>query len=115
METTILGTSFGEARATSKTSDINKRLDHIEEDIDALWNRFSMVKDDIKKLRTDAEEGLQNATAKLQEAEQRHHEKLEEAVIGGIHLELYGLGFLLLGITFATIPTEVALLLQAMV
>jgi hypothetical protein len=37
---------------------------------------------------------------------------IEEAVIGGIHLELGGLVYLLVGILFTSVPEEAASLLQ---
>ena len=38
--------------------------------------------------------------------------QLQEAVIGGIHIELGGLAYLLFGIVLASVPKEVAGLFQ---
>ncbi len=104
-----ISTAFGHARVTS-----SPQSDSVEDRLFSLERNIEYLRDEIDHLRKDGAEFRKKATEDLvTERKERiagdevHAKQLQEAVIGGIHIELAGLIYLLFGITFATIPDEI--------
>ncbi|GER07961.1 hypothetical protein GCM10007972_15800 [Iodidimonas muriae] len=66
---------------------------------------------DIKEIRNELQTGLKEEKDVRRNDDQKLVQKLEDAVIGGIHIELAGLAFLTVGVQLGTIPDQVAPLL----
>lgn len=105
-EMVALFLSDADVRVKVGTTDINKRLDQLEQDVNALWERSQKAEANLKGLEDRTVARLDELRRDREEEELNLRAKLEAAAIGGIHLEFYGVGFLLFGIVFATIPTE---------
>lgn len=87
-----------------------------EERIAELERSVTEIRDklgsQIGALRSDTDKSLEEERRERAEHDRRIGEQVETAVIGGIHLELSGLFYLIFGILLATIPGEAAALLQ---
>jgi hypothetical protein len=91
----------------------------IEERVAALANAVSEVEArqqeadrQIQSLREHADQNFDKERRERDERDSAITKQLEEAVIGGIHLELAGLLYLFVGIMLATIPEEAATMLR---
>lgn len=92
----------------------------------SLEDRIKILEANYKQLQTDFEQAQKDFTNKVvnlkdaitAESDIRKktdtiiQKKLEEFSVGGLHIESMGLVWLILGVTFATLPTEIAYLLS---
>src|SRR3546814_14667296 len=62
-------TEVSGGRVTVHGGPLDQRVANLESDVDAIWERLEKAKSDLRKLRYDAEKGLENAETKSQEAE----------------------------------------------
>jgi hypothetical protein len=90
----------------------------LEERVAALERDFERLQEQVTK----AEQQLRDELQKLHTQERQEREEadkqlkklLEELSVGGLHLEIRGLIWLFFGIAFATVPGELAWLVQAL-
>jgi hypothetical protein len=92
----------------------------LEEQIAALTENalrmdhdLSVLQQDIQVLRRETSERIASERQNREEAERAIRNQIEDAIIGGIHLEIAGVGYLLLGILFSGVPERVASILQS--
>lgn len=86
---------------------LEQRIDSVDADIRRLHAEGQKDREVVRK-RIDAE------TAARADGDQQLKRHLEEAVIGGIHIEILGLVYLFVGIVLATVPGELLAALNAL-
>lgn len=110
-----LGSSTVTAHATvapSKDWSIEQRVDFLEKGFSEMQTRISGLDQKIGEQGSSLKKELESSMSELRDAVQDIHRKLEDAVVGGIHIEAIGLFYLVIGIIFVSIPKELAALLK---
>jgi hypothetical protein len=92
----------------SKNKSIEQRLEGIESDIENI--RLQINNNDKKNLQEfkSIREELQSAKKELSKNHNELRSIFEEVSVGGIHLEMMGLIWIVLGVIFTSIPNEIA-------
>ena len=108
-----LGALTGSARISVRrrsNSSLESRIDALEGEVEDLRRDIR----DVEKALNRHKEDNRNLLETMREENRRRHESLErlvdEAVVGGIHLEWVGILYLLVGIVLATTAPEIAIL-----
>lgn len=108
---TVSGT--GAVLSVTSGGTLEERVARLEHDAKRIEAKLSDIDRDIRKLRSETNEHIERERRDWQASDRTISEQLETATIGGIHLEVAGLVFLFVGIAFATMPREIAWLVQA--
>jgi hypothetical protein len=90
-----------EERVTTLTDNV-LRMDH----------DLAVLQQDIQVLRRETSEHIVSERQNREEAERAIRNQIEEAIIGGIHLEIAGVGYLLIATLLSGVPEYVASVLQ---
>jgi hypothetical protein len=105
----------GEATVSvGKGTSIEDRVARLEEDLKRLDGKLAETKKDVGKLRSETNEKIDKERSERRCEDQKISKRLETAAIGGIHLELAGVAYLVVGIALASVPDESAGLLRAL-
>ena len=81
------------------------------EEVRVDLNKTSARTDEVERALT---RDLKREQQARREGDSQNARKLEEAVIGGVHLEAAGVAFLWLGVVCGTIPNEVVWVWQSL-
>ncbi|MBE9065001.1 hypothetical protein [cf. Phormidesmis sp. LEGE 11477] len=102
----------GKVRFHVNSRYLEQRMDQLEGQVKDLWDRADELEGKIGLQKRRVDERLDQEQRARASADADISKRLEEAVIGGIHLELFGVLCLVVGITLATVPGELAVLLR---
>ncbi|WP_313981677.1 hypothetical protein, partial [Iodidimonas nitroreducens] len=83
-------------------------------EIEGLHERQNYLLARVRNVKNDLKTGLSTEEQQRKEEDQKLDAMMKEAVIGGIHIELMGLAFLIFGVLLGTIP-EILVVLPAWV
>ena len=90
------------------SSSLEGRIEALEGEVEDLRGEISAVEKALSQHKDDS----RNSLEAMREENRTRHESLErlvdEAVVGGIHLEWVGIWYLLVGIVLATAAPEIA-------
>ena len=107
------GALKGNARISVRrrsNSSLESRVEALEGEVEDLRRDIRVVEKALNRHKEDNRNSLET----MREENRRSHESLErlvdEAVVGGIHLEWVGVLYLLVGIVLATTAPEIAIL-----
>jgi hypothetical protein len=89
---------------------IEERLSALEEKYKQLNQELIVAREELESEARRLDEVLKEEHRARDEADAEIQEQLEAFSVGGLYLESMGLVWLLLGITFATLPAEMAAL-----
>lgn len=102
----VVGTVFG-GTMEERVSRLEKFMEEVRVDL----NKTSARTDEVERALT---RDLKREQQARREGDSQNARKLEEAVIGGVHLEAAGVAFLWLGVVCGTIPNEVVWVWQSL-
>jgi hypothetical protein len=91
---------------------LEQRVAALTENVLSMDHTLSMLQQHIQGLRRETTERMGSERQDREEAERAIRNQLEEATIGGIHLELAGVGYLLIATLLSGVPESVASVLQ---
>ena len=92
--------------------DLEARIEALAKNQRLVDQEVSTQRQVIDRLETEVTERIGTEMRERSDADKRIRVLLEGAIIGGIHLEFAGVGFLLIGIAFTSIPNWIASLLK---
>ena len=102
-------TSFGHATVSyGPGTPIETRVHHLEQTVARLGGELSEAKRTIDDTDRKQQERLRIEAQQREAADEQTRKQLEEAVAGGLHLEMIGVCWIALGIFFATASNEIA-------
>lgn len=111
---TLEGGDVLTARASVRenvTGTLDERVAALTENLSRVDETLSELQQAIDSVKQQAAERTDRERSERLAEERAIRDLLEKATVGGIKLELAGLGFLLVGILFASVPEFVAALL----
>jgi hypothetical protein len=85
----------------------------LEDDLKRLHGKLAETKQDVRNLRRETIEKIDQERSERYSEDQKISKRLETAAIGGIHLELAGVAYLVVGIALTSVPDELAALVSA--
>jgi hypothetical protein len=91
---------------------LEQQVAALTENLLSMDRTLSILQQDIQGLRRETTERIVSERQDRHEAERAIRNQLEEATIGGIHLELAGVGYLLIATLLSGVPEYVASVLQ---
>jgi hypothetical protein len=91
---------------------LEERVATLIENVLSMDHTLSKLQQDIQGLRRETTERMVSERQDRDEAQRAIRNRLEEAIIGGIHLELAGVGYLLIATLLSGVPECVASVLQ---
>ena len=89
---------------------VEERLDVLEEKYEHLSQQLIDAQNEIKSEAQRLDKAVKQERRARSQADTEIREELESSSVGGLHLEIMGLIWLLVGITCATLPGELAAL-----
>jgi hypothetical protein len=89
-------------------SPLDRRVEILEGNLDRLRDETSERFTEVRQEITATREELGRESAVRQQEQQKASRTLEDLAVGGIHLEMMGFVWLLLGMLFTSVPEEVA-------
>lgn len=92
---------------------LERRVEALERQYEELNQQLIKAREKLNSSRRRLEEAVKDERRARDEADAQIQEQLESFSVGGLHLEKMGLVWLLVGITLATLPGEIASLLAA--
>lgn len=99
----------GEATLSTRNgSSIEDRVEQLEAELRRLQKRLAETNKDVRMLQSDTNEKIDKERDERRSEDQKIGKRLETAAIGGIHLELAGLAYLIVGVTMTSVPNETA-------
>jgi uncharacterized protein YgiM (DUF1202 family) len=101
------------ALSVSKGASIEDRVARLEDDLKRLDGKLAETKQDVRNLRSEANEKMDKERSERYSDDQKISKRLETAAIGGIHLELAGVAYLVVGITLTSVPDVFVALISA--
>ena len=101
-----------EARVTRSGGSLEDRVKRLEADVNRIEEKLPAIEQSIRKLRDETIERIAREQTDRQGSHREIEKKLESVTIGDIHLLFGGVVFLFFGIAFATVPNEIAWVLQ---
>lgn len=90
---------------------VEARVEELERAVEAIRHRMSSQKQALSQKVAHVRAGLDEESVGRMESDHEILRKLEEFSVGGVHLEIVGLLWIVLGVVLATIPREVLSLL----
>jgi hypothetical protein len=91
---------------------LDERVAALAENQRRIDQTVTALQRDLLNLKHQTTDRIDVEHRERQSADQSIRDQLEEAIIGGIHLEFAGVGFLLIGTLFGTVPACVASVLS---
>lgn len=108
---------MGDAEVTvsgrKESQNIDERVAALEAELGRLDGKLTETRQEVRKLQSDTNDRIINEQAERQSEDQKISKRLETAAIGGIHLELAGVAYLVVGIALTSVPDEIAALIRA--
>jgi hypothetical protein len=111
--TASVGLSAAGALSVSKGASIEDRVARLEDDLKRLNGKLAETKQDVRNLRSETNEKIDKERSERYSDDQKISKRLETAAIGGIHLELAGVAYLVVGITLTSVPDVFVALIPA--
>jgi hypothetical protein len=96
-----------------KGASIESRVAKLEDDLKRLDGNLAETKQDLRNLRSETNEKIDKERSERYSDDQKISKRLETAAIGGIHLELAGVAYLVVGITLTSVPDVFVALISA--
>lgn len=93
-------------------SSIELRIEFLEKIQLELQARMSELDKKLAEQDSSLREEIKSTASELREADQDTHNKLEEAIVGGIHIEAVGVVYIFFGMIFVSIPKEFAAIIK---
>lgn len=87
------------------------RISRLEENLNQLRNEMNVDNKEIRQLIKTVREHLKHETQERRTENQQAARRIEEMAVGGFHLEIVGLSWLVLGVIGTSIPDEIAAVL----
>jgi hypothetical protein len=87
---------------------LEERITRLETELQDLQNRVNKVDVSIRQTESRLNKRIDDESRSRKQGDEDNSKKIEEATIGGIHLEAIGILFLILGILLSTAPREFA-------
>ena len=91
---------------------LEERVAFLEEQYEALREKQRETKRQLEERAEDLEEQIEDEETVREKADERLRDTIEEVSIGGLHLEMVGLVWLVVGIMCASLPQELAAVLS---
>jgi hypothetical protein len=102
----------GEVRINVPAVTLEERLTALTKDVRRVEETVSALQRDLLNAKREVGERIDRESSERQIENRSIRDLLEKATVGGIHLEFAGVGFLLAGILFTSVPEWVASVLQ---
>lgn len=103
---------FVSSPSLSSDASLEDRIAALEEKHKELERQLHEVRGHIDERAQEIEDQLSEEQRAREAADERVNQRIEEASIGGLHLEVIGLVWLIVGILCASLPDEIAALLS---
>jgi hypothetical protein len=94
------------------TGTLDERIADLTENLRRIDETLSVLQQEIRRVENQTADRIDSEQSERQTEDQSIRTVLEKAIVGGIHLEFAGVGFLLVGILFTSVPDLVASQLQ---
>lgn len=106
----------GEARvrlSVGPGASVDQRLDVLAENVNRLEQELDAKIGELRRKIGEVEESLSRESRERSAGDESTARKIEELAVGGLHLEVVGLLWLMLGVLGTSIPGETAALLSS--
>lgn len=106
-----IGTSFGTARArvtVAPNASLDVKVSALEKGIDMLFNELDRLDSQVKINAKTAEKEVRNEQTQRETEDANIQRRLDEAIVGSIHLEVSGVALFVLGIIAGTASPEIS-------
>ena len=87
---------------------LDERVSILEENLKLLRDELDSRLQGVRQELGTVKESIERESQERRVADEKTARKIEEVAIGGLHLEVVGLVWLLLGVTAASIPDVIA-------
>jgi hypothetical protein len=112
MESDDVFIGAAEVRQNVPAVTLDERVAALTEDLRRVNETVSALRRDLLTLKREVDERINRELNERQVEDRSIRDLLQKAIIGGIHLDFAGVGFLLAGILFTSVPEWVASVLQ---
>lgn len=105
------GTSFGAARARvtiAPNASLNTKISALEKGVDMLFNEVDRLDFQVQANAKTAETEIRNEQTQRKVEDANIQRRIDEAVVGSIHLEVSGVALFVLGIIAGTASPEIS-------
>lgn len=94
-------------RRVSAEANVDERLSELEGMIDQLRTETDAKVDQLRQALGALKKSVAQETQERQAADQMTARKIEELAVGGLHLEMDGLTWLIIGLVGTSVPDEI--------
>ncbi len=94
------------------TGDLEARVEAMAKNLQRIDEALGLQRQSIEKLEATTKQSVEAERRERTDQDRKISGRLEDAIIGGLHLEFAGVAFLFVGIAFTSIPNRIASLLQ---
>jgi len=94
------------------TGDLEARVEALAKNLRRVDEALAQQRQSIEKLEAATKQSVEAERRDRTDEDRKISSQLEEAVIGGLHLEFAGVAFLIIGIAFTSVPNRVGSLLH---
>ena len=99
------------ARGLKENPTLEDRLSHLEEQIRNLSGEARKFREEVRASIDDVNKSVSNEIRDRRNQQRELRAQLESLSVGGLNLETVGLVWILIGVTFSSLPEEIANLL----
>lgn len=103
--------AFGDlrvSRGTRPDAPLEERVSTLEQNLRLFQEELDARVQQLRRELTGTKESIDRERRERVADNQRTNQKIDEVAVGGLYLEIVGLFWLILGVTGATIPGEIA-------
>lgn len=105
--------AIGSARASvwvtpAPGASLERRVGAVERNLDQLKDNLQHARAELSQEIQELKSTVSRERKERAEADTSHEQKLAELAVGGLHIELVGLVWLLFGVVFGTLPQKSA-------
>lgn len=111
LSTGIYASSSVKARArilSGPDTPLKNRVENLEKNVDNVWDELRELGDETRRSGKEITDALKKESAERRERDNALDEKVNEAVGGGLHIELYAIILFVFGIVLASAAPEIA-------
>lgn len=99
-------------RGAGPGASLEDRVSVLEENLSRLRDELDVKKQEFRQEIQTVREHIERETQERRAENQQAARRIEEMAVGGLHLEIVGLSWLVLGVVGTSIPDEIAAVLR---